>query len=112
MLERAGDAGTRDVTLGAAADVAAEKADRAVVQRQRAGDEIEHRSLSGAVGAGQAEDLADLHLEADIVDRDQAAEATGRARDGEDGLARLRLGAAVEGCCGGGRGRLRGGGGT
>ena len=48
--------------------------DLAARRRQHAGDEVEGGRLAGAVRADQAEDLAGPDLEADVVDRDQAAE--------------------------------------
>ena len=49
--------------------------DRAFARRQRAGDHVEQRGLAGAVRSDDGEDRALGHLEADTVDRDQAAEA-------------------------------------
>ena len=84
----------------------AEKADLALVQRQRAGDQVEHRGLAGAVGPDQAQNLAGLDLEAHIVDGDKAAEAACRAGDGQDRLAAFGLLAVLERAGGEGRGGL------
>jgi hypothetical protein len=43
--------------------------------RVDAADQVEHRGLAGAVGADQREHLAALHVEADLVDGQHAAEA-------------------------------------
>ena len=47
-------------------------------ERERAGDQVEHRALAGAVRADQAEDLAGLDRERQVVDGDQAAELLAR----------------------------------
>ena len=46
-------------------------------RRQEGGDQLEQRAFPGAVRADHREDLAILDVEADIVHRDQAAEALG-----------------------------------
>ena len=49
-------------------------AQRAAGGRQQAAEHAKGRRLAGAVGAEQAEDLAALHLEADVIDRGEVAE--------------------------------------
>ena len=44
-------------------------------RRVDAADQVEHRGLAGAVGPDQREHLAALHVEADLVDGQHAAEA-------------------------------------
>ena len=58
-----------------AVDAFAVEADRAGVGRKHAGDHVEQRGLAGAVGTDQREDRAGRHLEAHVVDREQAAKA-------------------------------------
>ena len=70
--------------------------------RQRAREEIEHRGLAGAVRSDEPEDLAGPHLEADIVDGDEAAEPSLRTADLEKKRAGRRLLTTWQG-----RGRLR-----
>jgi hypothetical protein len=67
---------------------------RAAGGRVDAADQVEDRGLAGAVGADQREDLAALHVEADLVDGQHAAEAhaqVARADSrGVSGVAHLR----------------------
>ena len=81
----------------AARDVSAEEADLARARRQRSGDQVEHGALAGAVGTDQADDLAGLDLEADIVDGDQAAEALDGAVDSEQRRTRPAAASAAAG---------------
>ena len=53
----------------------ARERDLAAVGAQRAREQVEHRGLAGAVRADQPEDFAGLHIEADIVDGDEAAKS-------------------------------------
>ena len=52
-----------------------EERDLAAVARQRAGNEIEHGALAGAVRTDQPDDFAGRDLEADLADGFKAAEA-------------------------------------
>ena len=74
VLEGARHAALRDLARGQAVDALAAQRHLAARGRQHAGDEVEGGRLAGAVRADQAEDLAGAHLEADVVDRHQAAE--------------------------------------
>ena len=65
-----------------------EEAHLAGRHRQRAGQQVEHGRLAGAVGPDQADDLAGVHVEAHVVDRHQAAEALDRAVDRQDAACR------------------------
>ena len=56
-------------------------------RRVDAGHRVEAGGLAGTVGADQAEDLAPLDLEVDVVERDDAAEAEGDVVDLEQDLA-------------------------
>jgi len=56
--------------------IVAQHPDLAAVAAQQAGEQVEHRRLARAVGTQQPKDLAALHLERQVVHRDQAAEAT------------------------------------
>src|ERR1700722_926493 len=75
MLERAGDPGFGDAALAGAGDVLPEEKDRTVVALERAGDEIEHGALAGAVGADQPDDFAGFDVEADPADGFETTEA-------------------------------------
>src|SRR5262249_28763494 len=61
-----------------------------------AGDAVEHGRLAGAVGPDDAEYLAPIDLEADIIDRQHAAEPVGQVGDLEDGLPRCKGGFDLE----------------
>ena len=75
MLEGAADADLRGLARGRVAAQRAAKQQVAVIARQQAGQKVESRALACAIRADEREDLAGLDLEADVVDRDQAAEA-------------------------------------
>ena len=87
VLEGAGDAARGDVARWQAGRSLAAELDLAARQRQHAGDQVEDRALAGAVRADQADDLARPDLEADLVDRDQAAEPLARLVDLEQHVA-------------------------
>jgi hypothetical protein len=87
VLERARQAEAGDRALRRAADVVAEERRAARRHRQRAGQQVEHRRLAGAVRADQADDLARIDVEADVVDGDQPAEALGRVAHRQDARA-------------------------
>ena len=73
-LEGARDAARADFIWRQARDVPAAEADAPAVGGERARDEIEERRLAGPVGAHDAEELALLEREADVVDGADAAE--------------------------------------
>src|SRR3546814_5372765 len=58
----------------------AQPADRRLVE---AGQAVEHRGLAGTVGADDGGDLAVPGREADVIDRDPAAEPDGQVLDRE-----------------------------
>ena len=60
---------------------------RAAGRRQQAAEHAEGRGLAGAVRAEQAEDLAGLDGEADVVDGGERAELADEVADFDDGLA-------------------------
>src|SRR6267142_2845991 len=91
VLEGAGDPGAGDVELLVAGDRSSRERDLAAVGAERAGEQVEHRGLAGAIRADQAEDLAGTHLEADIVDSDEAAKSPLRVADLEEKRAGRRL---------------------
>ncbi len=81
-------------------DRAAEQRRRALRRRQQAGEHLHGGRLAAAVGAEEAEDLAALDRQGDVVDRHEVPEAAGQAlgvdgdfgaglarRDGELGVA-------------------------
>ena len=55
-----------------------------VVGRHEAEDHLEQRALAGAVRAAQAEELADRHVERDVVEHDFVAEPLRHADHLED----------------------------
>src|ERR1700738_3573878 len=97
MLEGARNAGAGDLALRAPGDVSAEETDPALVERERTGNEVEHRGLAGAVGPDETQDLSGAELEAHVVDGDQPAEATRSAGNGQKRLAALGLMTTIEG---------------
>src|SRR5262249_40681493 len=85
VLKGAGDAAAGDLVRRRAGDVLVLEDDaprRALVD---AAHQVEDRALAGAVGADDGEDLALLHLEADAVDRLDAAEMDGEILRREEG---------------------------
>ncbi len=70
---------------GLAEDVAAVELDGAGARRVEAAEAVEQRRLAGAVRTDQPEDLALADLEADAVERHDAAEANRDVTDGDDG---------------------------
>ena len=81
QLEGAADAAPADDVGPEPVDALAGEMDRAVVGREHAGDDVEQRGLAGAIGTDDREDSALRHAEADIVDREQAAEALAQPGD-------------------------------
>ena len=67
----------RPITLcgGVASRLSSVEANVAAVRRVQARDEVEDGCLAGAVGADEADDLPLRHVERDVVDGDDAAEA-------------------------------------
>ena len=93
----------RSRRCAACGDVVAEKDDRAGVDRQRAGDEVEYGALAGAVRADQADDLARADLEPDLADgsgRRSASRAISTTSSGSPGFGIVRLcsGSALRDC--------------
>ncbi len=89
VLERARDAQLGDLELVALAQRLAEVAHRARGGLVDAGHDVEAGRLAGAVGPDEAEDLALVDVEADLVEGDDATEAQ---RDGVDLEQPLALG--------------------
>jgi len=76
-LEGAGQAEAADrVRLEPDEGVAVEP-DLTVVGREKAGEQVERGGLAGAVGADEPEHLAPRHVEREIADRLEPAEALG-----------------------------------
>ena len=94
VLERPGDAGPGDPSLPRGRDIAAAESHAAAVGPGRAGDEIEHRALAGAVRSDQREDFARVEREADLIDGDQAAETLDHALGRKERGSALGIGAA------------------
>jgi len=65
---------------GDAADLGAIDRDGAAAQRIEAGNDVDQRRLARAVRPDQAQDLALAHIEIDIAQRLQSAEALARPR--------------------------------
>ena len=78
VLEGAGDAEAGNVVGRLLGDVLILEEDLARGRRIDPRDQVEDRTLAGAVGADDREDLALLHREADGIDRLQAAEVQGQ----------------------------------
>ena len=85
ILERAGDAGGEDLVRRQAQQRAAAQGDCAARCADEAGDDVEQGGFAGAVGADDGDDAAGRHVDADIVESDEAAEADGDALDVEQG---------------------------
>ena len=90
VLERARDALERALRRARIHDRLALEQDLAGIGGENAGDEIEERRLAGAVRPDQRVDVAGRHLELEIVERVEAAEALGQPFDRKT---RLRHGA-------------------
>src|SRR4029077_7101928 len=91
-----------DVAGAAAGDRFAVNADLARGRFQRAGNQIHHRGLAGAVRPDQAKALPFGKLERQIVDRDETAEAFGDGGGsqcfGDRGAEHYFLSAVTAGC--------------
>ena len=74
VLEGAGDAAGDDLLRRFAVDALIQEGDCTVGDLIDAGEHVEHGGLARAVGADQRDDLALIHMEADVVHGAQAAE--------------------------------------
>src|SRR5258707_2999305 len=74
-LEGAGHAARAEPVWRQPGHIAALEPDAPAIGAQGAGDQVEERGLAGAVRPHDAEQLAGLDREADVVDREDAAEA-------------------------------------
>src|SRR5437762_7246774 len=83
-LEGAADAETIQFGRPQSGDDLAVDLDLATGRRELAEDAVEQRGLAAAVRADQAEDLALLHVEADAIDRLDAAKTLLDVADFED----------------------------
>ena len=84
------------MTLDGASPGPADQRDRALLRRVDAGQRVEQRRLAGAVRADDGQDLAAVHLQRDVVEADDAAEAQRHVLDVEDDVgARWRFGRPV-----------------
>src|SRR5579883_1278144 len=83
MLEDDADALARDAVRRPARDIDAVDPHGAGIRPLDPHDQFHHGRFAGTVGADEAKDLAALDLEADILDRDEAAEALLQPADGE-----------------------------
>ncbi len=88
-LERAADAPRGDHVRAQADHGPAVDEDLAFLRLLHARDAVEQRRLAAAVGADDAEDLASVHVERDVVDSPQAAELLHDALHLEDRFALL-----------------------
>src|SRR5207245_10786892 len=98
VLERPGDPERGGLVRLRSRDVPPLEDDVAVRRREYAGDRVEQRGLPGAVRPDEREDLAALHIEGDVVDRDEAAEPLGDVVDAQDVV--RRGGRRSDGRCG------------
>src|SRR5262245_65950996 len=73
LLERAHEAELGDAVGFQAVQAGAAEDDLAYSRREITGDRIERRRLAGAVGADEGENLRIPHLEAQVVDGEEAA---------------------------------------
>ena len=85
VLEGAGDALERALGRARVVHRLALECDLAGVGGQHAGDQIEERGLAGAVRSDQGVDVAGRHLDLEIVERVEAAEALGQPLDRKAG---------------------------
>src|SRR5581483_3743901 len=97
VLERAGNPGRGNRALRGTRDVFPGEPDAPAARAKRTCDQIEHCALAGAVWTDEPENFTRAHLEADIVHRDQAAEAALGGFDLHQHVAALRLYAAGKG---------------
>src|SRR5438552_3937824 len=84
VLEGASDAPSRDLVGLRPGDVTAVENDSSAGWRKKSGQNVEEGRLAGTVRPDQGEDLSSLDVEADVVDRNQAAEALGQVGQLED----------------------------
>src|SRR4029077_5783675 len=98
QLEAARQAETGALMRGEAIDGTAVETHGTSFIVQRAADAIDQRALAGAVRADEAEALANRHVERDILQRDEAAEAFAEIVDFEQvGRGAFSLGALSHG---------------
>ena len=83
VLERAADAERGDAMDRVARQRAPFEGDRALVEAVEARETVEQRGLAGAIGPDQPADLAARDVEADLIEREHAAEPHGDAFDGQ-----------------------------
>src|SRR3981189_3839288 len=83
VLERAADAERGDAVDRVARQRAPLEPNRAVVEAVEARETVEQRGLACAIGPDQAADFATRDVEADLIERDHAAEPHGDAFDGQ-----------------------------
>ena len=74
VLEGTGQAGPGDAMRRPVADGAAAEDDLAAIGGQCAGDQVEQRGFTGAIGTDHGLDVLALDIEADVFDRVQSAE--------------------------------------
>src|SRR5689334_4945766 len=84
QLEAARQAQARALVRGQAVDPGAVEPHAALLVAQGAADAVDQGRLARAVGSDQAEPLARLDLEVDLLQRDEAAEALAEALDMEE----------------------------
>src|SRR5207302_10584137 len=89
ILERTLQSGLGPLVRAQPGDLLAEQPDLAGVGFEEAGDDVEQGRLAGTVGADQAEDLAVVDREADVVDRLHPAEALAHATELEHDVSLL-----------------------
>jgi len=84
ILEGTGDAVIDPTARRHVGDVLAVDMDRSAIDRIDAGNEIEHRSLAGAVRSDQGRARAAADFESEIVDHGKAAELLGDVSELQD----------------------------
>ena len=105
LLRQVADAELGARVHGLGGDVAAIELDAAGIGRHQADDHVETGGLAGAVGAEQADDLAGVEGQREIVDDFARPVALAQSLGDQHHFLSLRAGAAGRGRCGGRRWR-------
>ena len=89
VLERARNAELGHFVRRQRGQLAPFELDLAGGRRVDAADQVEHRRLARSVRPDQREHLAALHIEADAIDRENAAEANAQVAGGQEDFSHL-----------------------
>src|SRR6266481_657809 len=91
VLKRTGDTDSGNLPCTPSICAVSEQRHRSADRRQRSGDQVEKRALSGSVGTDQSDDLAGANLEAHVIDCNQTAERSTNSVNLKDRLTNSRL---------------------